>query len=319
MKSYLVSSLLVAALIAATVEIGTFAFFSDSERSINNIIYAGVIDLKVNEKNPLYGPLIDIKDIKPCHYKYQNITLRLVKESNPARAWIHFFNLTYHGGYEGLTPGFWKNHLDEWIGYSPDQTIGEIFSVPPELSNLSSKTLLEGLNFGGGSTVEDAAKILLRHTIAALLNAAHPNITYPLSENEIITQVNNALSSLDRDEMLSLKDVLDDYNNLGGDINNGDSCNLSEHIEIALKIINTSSGEEFIIISKNEHKTLAEIECQWINLTSDTGLQYLAPSITYILNVTIYLQDVEDEYKGCFVNFDIEFYVEQLGGPGPEG
>ena len=104
--------------------------------------------------------------------------------------------------------------------------------------------------------MEDAAKILLRQAIAALLNAAHPNITYPLSENEIITQVNNALSSLDRDEMLSLKDVLDDYNNLGGDINNGDSCNLSEHIEIALKIINTSSGEEFIIISKKSIKHL---------------------------------------------------------------
>jgi len=319
MKSYLVSGLLAVVLITATVEIGTFAFFSDSEKSINNIIYAGIIDLKVNGKNPLYGPLIDIKDLKPCRYKYQNITLKLVRNSNPARVWIHFFNLTDHGGYEGLTPGFWKNHLDKWVEYSPDQTIGETFSIPSELSNLSSKTLLQGLEFGGGPTVEDAAKILLRHAIAALLNAAHPNITYSLSENEILTQVNNALSSLDRDKMLSLKDILDEYNNLGGNINNGDGCNLSEHIEIALKIINTSSGEEFIIISKNEHKTLAEIECQWINLTNDTGLKHLAPNVTYILNVTIYLQDVDEDYKGCFVNFDIEFYVEQLGGPGPEG
>src|SRR5919109_4005268 len=35
-------------------------------------------------------------------------------------------------GNEGCTPGFWKNHVDAWEGFSPDQTVGEVFTDAPD-------------------------------------------------------------------------------------------------------------------------------------------------------------------------------------------
>ncbi len=137
------------------------------------------------------------------------------------------------GGFEGLSPGFWKNHPDDWYGYSPSTTIGEVFDLPDELSELSSKTFMEALNFHGGPDVVDKAKLLLRQAVAALLNAAHPGINYPLSQNEIISQVNDALATLDPDTILDLKDTLEDYNNLGGDFDDDEvSDSDSAHVKV---------------------------------------------------------------------------------------
>jgi len=125
--------------------------------------------------------------------------------------------------YEGCTPGFWKNpkHFEHWVNYHPLNTVGNVFNVPDELScsgYLSSQFLIRALYFGGGSGVFGGAKLLLHHAVAALLNAAHPDVSYFLTEGEIITAVNNALASLDRDTMLNLKDTLDYNNNLCSDL-----------------------------------------------------------------------------------------------------
>jgi hypothetical protein len=58
------------------------------------------------------------------------------------------------------------------------------------------------------------ARILLRAAVAALLNAAHPDVSYAMEGEDIIAQVNEALG-LDRDAMETLKDTLDDNNNAG--------------------------------------------------------------------------------------------------------
>lgn len=116
--------------------------------------------------------------------------------------------------YEGLTPGFWKNHLDAWEGYSADQQVGDVFNVPSELDG---KSLLDALKFKGGKGEIGAARILLRVSVAALLNAANDDVHYPLTRHGIIDQVNDALDSGDRDEMLDLKDMFDEYNNYGTD------------------------------------------------------------------------------------------------------
>jgi hypothetical protein len=57
--------------------------------------------------------------------------------------------------------------------------------------------------------------ILLRHAVAALLNAEHPDISYPMSGADVISQVNAALASNDRSIMLALASALDASNNLG--------------------------------------------------------------------------------------------------------
>lgn len=119
---------------------------------------------------------------------------------------------------EGLSHGYWKNHPEDWVGYDPSDTLGSIFTLPASLSGLGSFTLAEALDFGGGPALVDKAKILFVQAVAALLNAAHPNIDYPLTVAEVIADVNAALATEDPVVIEALKDLLDGYNNLGGDI-----------------------------------------------------------------------------------------------------
>jgi hypothetical protein len=118
-------------------------------------------------------------------------------------------------GLEGCTPGFWKQpqHFDSWVGFSPDQTLESVFDVPDALG-LDDVTLLEALSFQGGSTIQGAARILLRQAVAALLNAASPDVDFPLSVAQVIEQVNTALASGDRATILALAAELDRLNNL---------------------------------------------------------------------------------------------------------
>ena len=116
--------------------------------------------------------------------------------------------------FEGCTPGFWKNHLQAWVGFSPNQTLESVFDVPNAFG-LDNSTLLQALSFNGGSGAVGAARILLRAGVAALLNAADPDVDYPRTVAEVIADVNAALASGSRATMLGLATELDTDNNLG--------------------------------------------------------------------------------------------------------
>ncbi|MBM4445715.1 MAG: hypothetical protein FJ020_10560 [Chloroflexi bacterium] len=62
--------------------------------------------------------------------------------------------------HQGLTPGYWKNHTDQWAGVSPNSCFHCVFGVGPR------KPLIDVLRTGGGGE-----KALGRHAVAALLNA----------------------------------------------------------------------------------------------------------------------------------------------------
>lgn len=117
-------------------------------------------------------------------------------------------------GFEGCTPGFWKNHPAVWQGFTPGQTLESVFDVPDGLG-LDDTTLLEALSLGGGSGVQGASQILLRAAAAALLNAAHPDVEYPHTVADVIADVNAALASGNRATILNLAADLDEDNNLG--------------------------------------------------------------------------------------------------------
>ena len=89
----------------------------------------------------------------------------------------------------------------------------------PNSFGLDNRTLLQALNFRGGSGTTGAARILLRTAVAALLNSAHPDVDYPRTTAEVIADVNAALASHDRSTMLALAAELDDDNNLGCPLN----------------------------------------------------------------------------------------------------
>lgn len=116
----------------------------------------------------------------------------------------------------GCTPGFWKNHTDLWgpTGYSPSQTLESVFDVPDVLG-LDNYTLLQALSFGGGPGAAGMAQNLLRQAVAALLNAAHPLVNYPMTVGAVIGSVNYVLATLNRGTMETLKNQLDSFNNLG--------------------------------------------------------------------------------------------------------
>jgi len=92
-----------------------------------------------------------------------------------------------------------------------------VFNVP-DAYGLDNKTLLQALSFNGGTGQIAAARILFRAAVAALLNSAHPDVNYPMSQVEVINDVNTALQG-DRNAMLTLAAELDSYNNLSCPLN----------------------------------------------------------------------------------------------------
>ena len=117
-------------------------------------------------------------------------------------------------GGEGLTPGFWKQsqHLDAWVGFSPSDSYEAIFGVDVPCSD---PTLLQALWSGGGGV-----NALLRHSTAALLNAAHPNVEYAFTQAEIIAMVQSAFATGDYE---NVKDQFEAENERGADLVDGGS------------------------------------------------------------------------------------------------
>jgi hypothetical protein len=93
------------------------------------------------------------------------------------------------------TPGYWKNHEEDWAatGYSMSDDFDSVFGTDYFNPNV---TLFEALWTGGGHLLR-----LGRHGTAALLNAAHPDLGYPLSVSQVIQAVQNQET-----------DMLADYN-----------------------------------------------------------------------------------------------------------
>ena len=109
-----------------------------------------------------------------------------------------------------------SQHHDSWIptGYETTDLLKDVFGP-----NALNGTLLDGLNFQGGSGVTGAKQILLRAAVAALLNASHPDIAYPLTEGQVINMVTVALGTGNRGAILTLANQLDGLNNLGCPLN----------------------------------------------------------------------------------------------------
>jgi len=131
---------------------------------------------------------------------------------------------------QGCTPGFWKNHTDQWYIYSPNQTVGSVFTMWPWHSDydfLKGLTLMEALQKkGSGAWLapgikykphQKAARILLRQAVAALLNAAHPSIDYYTPE-EVINYTDTRLHYTNATSIEEQKNEFRRYNELGSPI-----------------------------------------------------------------------------------------------------
>lgn len=125
-------------------------------------------------------------------------------------------------GQEGCTPGYWKNHAENWQEANPARPLHRVYSSVA-LTSLSTVTMGEALRLGGGPGVTGAERILARAATAAWLNAAHDGLGYPWRRQgpgedgrpALVPTVNAAFASGDRDTMLALAERLDVDNNLG--------------------------------------------------------------------------------------------------------
>ncbi len=125
---------------------------------------------------------------------------------------------------EGFTPGFWKNNADKkdavsWprlsdgsLVYAPDQELDSVFDLTDGL-DLYGTTLEEALSLRGGDV--DA---LMRHAVAALLNAAHRGVAYPIDAAEVVRLTDATLAAGDPALTETVKDRFVDWNERGGNM-----------------------------------------------------------------------------------------------------
>ena len=148
--------------------------------------------------------------------------------------------LTVMQDYEGLSPGYWKNHPGDWDEIATTASFETFFFGDPKpglnwkvktingggkekFVTRSDITMMEALDLTGG----DAAA-LARQAVAAVLNTRDEDVTYRYTEDQVVEWVSEALSGqavdLDNDgifefsagaaAIVGVKDLLDFNNNL---------------------------------------------------------------------------------------------------------
>lgn len=137
---------------------------------------------------------------------------------------------TTGGNTEGCTPGYWKvsQHHDSWQEADPTTKFVDAFGGMAEVGVITGDvTMLQALNFRGGSGLDGARRILARAAVAAWLNAAYDDAAGHLAfpwrrwasgfngEPPLVPTVDAALTSGSRSQMISLARQLDAANNLG--------------------------------------------------------------------------------------------------------
>ena len=99
-------------------------------------------------------------------------------------------------GGEGCTPGFWQNWTGAPPGMQPNAWLatgyhwGDPFTSAGFVNAYNGRTFLQVLQLGGGGK-----NALGRHTVAALLNAAHPNVAYDLTPAQVIAKFNDVITN----------------------------------------------------------------------------------------------------------------------------
>ncbi len=116
-----------------------------------------------------------------------------------------------NGGGEGCTPGYWRqeHHFDSWTGYAPSDLFSSVFA-----DAFPGQTLLDVVWARGGGL-----NALGRMTVAALLNATSPGVSYDYTAAEVIDLFNAAYASGNRSTIENQKNVFDFLNNQGCGLN----------------------------------------------------------------------------------------------------
>ncbi|MDH5764990.1 MAG: hypothetical protein OEZ38_03150 [Gammaproteobacteria bacterium] len=137
--------------------------------------------------------------------------------SDTDNAWIRCESTIIDGG-EGCTPGYWKqpHHFDSWPTVVTPETsystvFGRTITVRTGDGLITDPTLLQALSALGGK-VNTAA----RHSTAAYLNSMTSDVSYDLSAEQII---DNLQQSVDSNDFGTLIEALVNFNEQGCPLN----------------------------------------------------------------------------------------------------
>jgi len=119
---------------------------------------------------------------------------------------------------EGCAVAVWSGRED-WTGtgIAPSLRVKNVFSSALLYGEVGAVTLRTALRFQVGGGLLGTAKALIREGAAALLNAAHKDLEYPYTRNQVIVLVNDALRTRDVARMGELVSLLREANAAGCD------------------------------------------------------------------------------------------------------
>lgn len=119
---------------------------------------------------------------------------------------------------EGCSVEIWSRRGD-WTGtgIAPSQRVRNVFSAALLYGEIGTVTLRTALRFQVGGGLLGTAKALIREGAAALLNAAHQDLEYLYTRNQVIVMVNDALRTRDVVRMGELVALLREVNAAGCD------------------------------------------------------------------------------------------------------
>jgi hypothetical protein len=106
----------------------------------------------------------------------------------------------------GCSAAFWDRSQSLWsaTGTLPTQKVSDLFTESKRYGSVATVTARAALRFQHGGGLLGAAKALAQAGVAALLNAGHPRIEFPLTRTQVITRVDTALRSEDAAKMLDV-------------------------------------------------------------------------------------------------------------------
>ncbi len=116
----------------------------------------------------------------------------------------------------------WDADTSIWddTDFHPCDDLDDVFDIPCELHSCSPSfqhaSLRDALDFSSWSGKCGKARKLLRQGVAALLNASHPDVNFPMSVEEVIAHVDTALATNKGGKMNKAAGELEDLNTVGG-------------------------------------------------------------------------------------------------------
>ena len=132
MNTKILMSLVTIGLVASIIGVGSYAYFSDTELARGNTILAGVLDLWVNNQNPVSGPVVTITDMKPSYQKWSSpVVLRI--ENNSGKLYKMIYDVECVG----------NDHPEAEEAEDPSDTINNIDDYTDFAMNVDGKRLID--------------------------------------------------------------------------------------------------------------------------------------------------------------------------------